>query len=37
MEEHVGMLWHRLVSRAAHPGHPGAAVELGAVQHTLGI
>jgi nitric oxide reductase NorD protein len=37
MEEQVGLLWHRLVTRAAHPGFPGAAVELSAMHHTLGI
>ncbi len=37
MEEHVGILWHRLVTRSAKPGFPHAAVELAAMQHTLGI
>ena len=37
MEEHVGMLWHRLVTRAANPGYPQAAVELGAMHHALGV
>jgi nitric oxide reductase NorD protein len=37
MEEKVGELWHRMVTRLARTGHPEAAVELPAVQRTAGV
>ncbi len=37
LEETVGVWWHRLVTRAAKPGFPEAAVELSEVHHALGI
>ena len=37
MEEHVGALWHRLVTRLASKGHPEAAVALPEVAKTVGI
>ncbi len=37
MEEHVGALWHRLITRAADRRHPRAAVRLADVAHTVGI
>ncbi len=37
MEEHVGLLWHRLVTRAARRRYPEAAVCLAEMQHALGI
>jgi len=37
MEEHVGALWHRLITRVADRRHPQAAVQLAEVSHTVGI
>ncbi|HXH04442.1 MAG TPA: nitric oxide reductase, partial [Candidatus Competibacteraceae bacterium] len=37
MEEHVGQLWHRLITRAAATDHPAAAVTLEQVERPLGI
>lgn len=37
MEEQVGELWHRLVTRLAHPGFPPAAVELPEVERAVGV
>ena len=37
MEEHVGELWHRLVTRLAQTHHPEAAVRLDAVVGTVGL
>jgi nitric oxide reductase NorD protein len=37
MEEKVGELWHRMVTRMARTGHPEAAVALPAVQRTAGV
>lgn len=37
MEEHVGRLWHRLVTRAADDRFPQAAVNLADMHHTLAI
>ncbi len=37
MEEHAGLLWHRLVTRAAERRHPGAAVALEQVARGAGI
>lgn len=37
MEEQVGYLWHRLVTRAAGGRHPEAAVQLTELAPTLGI
>lgn len=37
MEEFVGELWHKLISRAASREHAAAAVELAAVEKTLGV
>jgi nitric oxide reductase NorD protein len=37
MEEQVGALWHRLVTRAARDRHPEAAVRLGDLAPTLGV
>lgn len=37
MEEAVGKIWHRLVSRWAYQGHPEAAVELDAVKPSLAV
>ncbi len=37
MEEQVGELWHRLVTRLAHPGYPQAAVRLSELERTVGI
>lgn len=37
MEEKVGELWHRMVTRMARTGHPEAAVELAAVQRAAGV
>ncbi|HHO60067.1 MAG TPA: VWA domain-containing protein [Thiotrichales bacterium] len=37
MEEHVGELWHRLITRAADNQHPDAAVYLHDMQKSLGI
>ena len=37
MEEHVGALWHRLITRLATHRHPEAAVRLPEVERTLGI
>ncbi len=37
MEEQVGALWHRLITRAARRGYPDAAVRLADIQGRLGI
>lgn len=37
MEEHVGALWHRFITRVADRRHPQAAVPLAEVAHTVGI
>lgn len=37
MEEQVGQLWHRLVTRAASRRHPEAAVRLAGVQKTVAV
>lgn len=37
MEEQVGQLWHRLITRAASRRHPEAAVRLGEVQKTVAV
>ena len=37
MEEHVGALWHRLITRLASSRHPEAAVPLAEVAKTVGI
>lgn len=37
MEEHIGQLWHRLISRAARDGFPQAAVTLQELAPTLGL
>lgn len=37
MEEHVGALWHRLITRAAEKRHTGAAVDLDDIAKTAGI
>jgi nitric oxide reductase NorD protein len=37
MEEHVGQLWDRLITRVASRRYPAAAVQLEDVSHTAGI
>jgi nitric oxide reductase NorD protein len=37
MEEFVGGLWHKLITRAAHRAYPEAAVKLGDVEKTAGV
>ena len=37
MEEHVGELWHRLVTRLAYRGYPQAAVALADVERSVGV
>jgi len=37
MEEQVGQLWHRLITRAARRGYPQAAVELAEVQQPVAL
>ncbi|MAT64654.1 MAG: nitric oxide reductase [Gammaproteobacteria bacterium] len=37
MEEHVGQLWHRLITRAARQSHPQAAVALEEVATPIGV
>ncbi|WP_133511223.1 nitric oxide reductase activation protein NorD [Candidatus Thiosymbion oneisti] len=37
MEEHVGTLWHRVITHIADRRHPEAAVRLGDVAQTVGI
>jgi nitric oxide reductase NorD protein len=37
MEEHVGALWHRLITRAAQRGYPEAAVVLTDIEKTAGL
>jgi nitric oxide reductase NorD protein len=37
MEEAVGILWHRLISRAADSGYPDAAVTLEEMATTVGV
>ena len=37
MEEHVGLLWHKLISRTVDTRYPEAAVFLSDVRHTLGV
>lgn len=36
-EEHVGKLWHRIISKSASQTYPDAAVELNDVRQTVGI
>ncbi|MGB0129948.1 MAG: nitric oxide reductase, partial [Rhodocyclaceae bacterium] len=37
MEEFVGGLWHRLITRAAHRAYPDAAVRLADMEKTAGV
>ncbi len=37
MEEYIGKIWHRYITRAASKQFPEAAVELDEVRHTIGI
>ena len=37
MEEQVGALWHRLITRAAQRGYPEAAVALADIEKTAGL
>jgi len=37
MEEHVGALWHRFITRAAQRHYPDAAVTLAEVEKTVGL
>lgn len=37
MEEHVGQIWHRLISRAARHDYPDAAVRLDDVRQSVGV
>ncbi|MCC8987891.1 MAG: VWA domain-containing protein [Candidatus Contendobacter sp.] len=37
MEEHVGSLWHRLITRAAQRHYPDAAVTLADIEKTAGL
>ncbi|MEN8215103.1 MAG: VWA domain-containing protein [Pseudomonadota bacterium] len=37
MEEHVGQLWHRLITRAAATHYPQAAVELTEISKAVGV
>ena len=37
MEEHVGLIWDRLVTRAAEQRYPAAAVTLEQVSRTVGV
>ncbi|MBK8537018.1 MAG: VWA domain-containing protein [Candidatus Competibacteraceae bacterium] len=37
MEEHVGSLWHRLITRAAQRHYPAAAVTLVEIEKTAGL
>ncbi len=37
MEEHVGQLWHRLITRAAATHYPPAAVELTEISKAVGV
>ncbi len=37
MEEHVGQIWHRIITRAAATGYPQATVELKEVSKTVGV
>jgi len=37
MEEHIGTLWHRVITRITDRRHPEAAVRLGDVAQTVGI
>ena len=37
MEEHVGSLWHRLITRAAQRHYPEAAVALTEIEKTAGL
>lgn len=37
MEEHVGKIWHRFITRTAATGYPQARVELTEVSKTVGI
>ena len=37
MEEHVGGLWHKLITRSASISYVEAAVELSDMQHLIGI
>lgn len=37
MEEEVGKLWHRVITRVARTGYPAAAVRLDEIRHTAGV
>ncbi|MFO1423764.1 MAG: VWA domain-containing protein [Candidatus Competibacteraceae bacterium] len=37
MEEHIGALWHRLITRAAQRHYPDAAVTLAEIEKTAGL
>ncbi|HHH38909.1 MAG TPA: VWA domain-containing protein [Sedimenticola sp.] len=37
MEEQVGLLWHRFITRAAETRHPDAAVTLAEMKRTVGV
>ncbi len=37
MEEYVGNLWHRLITRATRTGHAEAAVQLSEIEKTAGV
>jgi nitric oxide reductase NorD protein len=37
MEEHLGLLWHKLISRTADTRYPEAGVYLSELRHTLGV
>jgi nitric oxide reductase NorD protein len=37
MEEHVGALWHRFITRAARRHYPDAAVTLTEIEKTAGL
>ncbi|MDS4041686.1 MAG: VWA domain-containing protein [Candidatus Competibacter sp.] len=37
MEEHLGALWHRLITRAAQSHYPDAAVTLAEIEKTAGL
>jgi nitric oxide reductase NorD protein len=37
MEEHVGQLWHRLITRAAATGYPQAVVKLTEIRKVVGV
>lgn len=37
MEEHIGLLWHRLITRAAQRHYPAAAVTFADIEKTAGL